>query len=292
MSSYPRAPEGWAVTRRRSAGPFTTRVSYAHPDGRRLEWSSRRHRKHASRLSRVRPGRDGLLWAPHRASWWIAVLFIVGSTCFLVGPLPAFLDLVGGQADAVVFFVGSLFFTAAAALQWLETVNADRGPSSAAAGGRLRVLAWEPGRIDWWSSGVQLLGTLFFNATTYRALSTTVGDSSYNQVVWRPDAFGSICFLVSGYFAYAEVTGGLLRRPPRSLEGSLVSANLIGCVAFGISALGAFVLPSTGDPVAVKVANAGTAIGALAFLVGSVLLLPEGASAGSEPDRDLENESS
>ena len=75
MSSYPRAPEGWAVTRRRSAGPFTTRVSYAHPDGRRLEWSSRRHRKHASRLSRVRPGRDGLLWAPHRASWWIAVLF-------------------------------------------------------------------------------------------------------------------------------------------------------------------------------------------------------------------------
>ena len=71
-----------------------------------------------------------------------------------------------------------------------------------------------------------------------------------------------------------------------------MSANLIGCVAFGISALGAFVLPSTGDPVAVNVANAGTAIGALAFLVGSVLLLPEGASAGSEPDRDLENESS
>ena len=292
MTRYPRSPEGWAVTRRRSAGPFTTGVTYAHPDGRRLEWSSRRHRKHASRLSRVRPGRDGLLWAPHRASWWIAVLFILGSTCFLVGPLPAFLDLVGGRADAVVFFVGSLLFTAAAALQWLETVNADRDPSSATAEGRLRLIAWEPHRIDWWSGSVQLLGTLFFNATTFRALSTAVDDPAYNQVVWRPDAFGSICFLVSGCFAYAEVAGGLLHRPPRSLEGSLVSVNLFGCVAFGISALGAFVLPSTGDPLAVTVANAGTAIGALAFLVGSVLLLPEGASAGAEPDRDLQNEAS
>ncbi len=276
MTEFPRTPVGWRVVGRRSSGPFTTEVVWADPAGGRLRWSSRAHRKHASRLSRPRPGREHALWAPHRVSWWIAVLFVAGSTCFLVAPLPAFLDAVGARTDAVVFFVGSLLFTSAAALQWLETVNADRGPT-AAHGGRLRVLSWEPHRIDWWSSGVQLAGTLFFNATTWRALSTAVDAPSYDQVVWRPDAFGSVCFLVSGYLAYVEVAGGWLRRVPRTLEGTLVAVNLAGCVAFGVSAVAAYVVPSTGDLVSVTVANAATSLGALAFLVGAVLLLPEGA---------------
>ncbi len=260
-------------------GPFTTELTYAHPDGRRLEWSSRAQRKHASRLSRTRTG-GSLLWAPRRASWWIAVLFAAGSTCFLIAPLPAFLDRVGAHTDALVFFVGSVLFTAAAALQWLETINADREPA-ASTGGALRLLAWEPRRIDWWSSGVQLVGTVFFNATTFRALSTAVDASSYDHVVWRPDAFGSICFLVSGYLAYVEVAGGLLRRPPRTLEGRLVSVNLFGCVAFGVSAVAAYVVPDTDTFVNVTVANAATALGALGFLVGAVLLLPEGAHAAT-----------
>jgi hypothetical protein len=285
VSEYPATPTGWTELGRRSTGPFTTGVTYAHPDGRRLEWSSRRHRKHASRLSRVRR-RDSVWWAPHRASWWISVLFVVGSLCFLVAPLPAFLDLVGARMDGLVFFVGSLFFTSAAALQWLETINADREPSPAARGA-LRVLSWEPRRIDWWSSGVQLLGTVFFNVTTFRALSTAVNGSSYDRVVWRPDAYGSLCFLASGYLAYAEVTGGLVRRPPHTLEGAVVAVNLAGCLSFGWSALAAFVLPATGSEVNVTVANAATSIGALAFLVGAVLLLPEGSRQVGETEAGL-----
>ncbi len=280
MAEYPRAPEGWVVASRRSSGPFATEVVFAHPDGRTLRWSSRRHRKHTSRLSRTRPGRERVLWSPHRASWWIAVLFIVGSACFLVGPLPFFLDAVGAQADARVFFVGSLFFTSAAALQWLETLNADPGPASTSRGS-VRWVAWEPRRIDWWSSGIQLVGTVFFNATTWRALSTAVDAPSYDQVVWRPDADGSVCFLVSGYLAYVEVSGGWLRLVPRSLAGALVAVNRFGCIAFAVSAVAAYVLPSTGDVVAVTLANAATSVGALAFLVGSVLLLPEGSRSES-----------
>jgi hypothetical protein len=86
-----------------------------------------------------------------------------------------------------------------------------------------------------------------------------------------------VCFLVSGYLAYVEVAGGWLRRVPRTLEGTLVAVNLAGCVAFGVSAVAAYVVPSTGDLVSVTVANAATSLGALAFLVGAVLLLPEGA---------------
>src|SRR4051794_41914905 len=43
---------------------------------------------------------------------WMAWSFAVGSACFLVGPFPGYADLVGERADAVTFFVGSIFFTA------------------------------------------------------------------------------------------------------------------------------------------------------------------------------------
>jgi hypothetical protein len=96
-------------------------------------------------------------WAPRHASWWIAVLFIGGSACFVVAPFPGFVQLVGAGADAAVFFLGSLLFTAAAALQYLETINADRGPARVGARRRLRVLSFEPDRTDWWASAVQLV---------------------------------------------------------------------------------------------------------------------------------------
>ena len=248
----------------------------------RLATTSRRwHRKHESRLSQVRPGAENMLWAPHRASWWIAVLFAVGSLCFVVAPLSWFLARVGAQTVAGTFFVGSLFFTAAGALQWLETVNTDY-ESNEAAGGSLRTFAWRPRSIDWWSSGVQLVGTLFFNVTTYRGLTVATDSASYNHLVWQPDALGSVCFLVSGYLAYVEVTGQRLSHPPHTVEGAIVGVNLAGCVAFGISAVTGFVLPATGLPVNVALTNAMTSLGALGFLVGALLLLPEGVK---EADR-------
>jgi hypothetical protein len=206
------------------------------------------------------------------------VLFILGSACFVVAPLPVYVTWVGGSADGTTFFVGSVLFTLAAALQWLETINADRAPVGS--GHRAtRVFAWEPRRIDWWSSGIQLLGTLFFNVTTFRALNTAIGSPSYDHVVWRPDAFGSICFLVSGCLAYVEVTGGLFRRAAATVEGAVVSVNLFGCLAFGIAAVAGYVPPSTSAVINTTVANVSTSVGALAFLVGAALLLPEGAQA-------------
>jgi len=150
----------------------------------------------------------------------VAVLFAAGSTCFLVAPFPSFLELVGARADAAVFFVGSLLFTAAAALQWL--------PFGQRHG------------IDWWSNSWQLVGTVFFNATTFRALSTATDSADYDRVVWRPDALGSVCFLVSGFLAYAVAAGSWRRRPPRTDAGRIAAVNLAGCVAFGVSAAAAY----------------------------------------------------
>ena len=78
--------------------------------------------------------------------------------------------------------------------------------------------AFEPRRIDWWSSVVQFVGTLFFNVTTFRALETALDNPAYDRLVWAPDALGSVCFLVSGYLAYIEVCGAW-RAGGRSLGG-------------------------------------------------------------------------
>jgi hypothetical protein len=287
VNGFPAAPDGWRLLEKRSSGPFTTAVTYLHPDGRRIHWSSRPHRKRSGRLVAGRDRRDHPYWAPRRAWWWMAVLFSLGSVCFLVGPVPAFLNLVGPDADAAVFFAGSLLFTAAAVLQLRETLRTDHTAPDAT-GHRARWFTWEPRRIDWWSSVVQLLGTLFFNITTFRALSTAIDSPSYDRLVWRPDAYGSVCFLVAGALAYVEVSGHLWHRPPRSLEGRLVSVNLFGCVAFAFSAVGAYVLPASGSDVNLAIANLTTSIGALAFLVGALMLLPEGAMADKRVSEQVE----
>jgi hypothetical protein len=122
------------------------------------------------------------------------------------------------------------------------------------------------------------VGTLAFNATTFRAMSTALDDASYDRLVWAPDAAGSLLFLVSGYLAYVEVCGGYACFRRRGLEWWIASVNLVGCIAFGISAVAAYVVPSTGTALDLAAANGFTALGGACFLVGAVLLLPEGAA--------------
>ena len=50
----------------------------------------------------------------------VAWLFIIGSACFVVGSVPAYLNVVGGVADGVTFVIGSIFFTAASLGQLLQ----------------------------------------------------------------------------------------------------------------------------------------------------------------------------
>ena len=105
--------------------------------------------------------------------------------------------------------------------------------------------------------------------------------------MWRPDALGSVCFLVSGFLAYAVVAGSWRRRPPRTNDGRIAVVNLAGCVAFGVSAAAAYVVPSSAQELDARLANAMTALGALGFLVGALLLLrgARASRAGRRPDR-------
>jgi YrhK-like protein len=156
-------------------------------------------------------------------------------------------------------------------------------PGAGAAPG---IVSFEPRRVDWWSSGLQLAGTLLFNVNTFHALQQGLDAQAYDRLVWTPDAVGSACFLASGYLAYVEASGALLRPPRvRTPAWRIAAVNLVGCVAFGISAVAAFWVPSEGSVLDLAAANAFTAFGGLCFLVGAVLLLREPATvpAGTSP---------
>lgn len=185
--------------------------------------------------------------------------FAVGATCFLVGPFPGYASLVGEGADAVTFFVGSIFFTSGGALQ-----------SSLALAHRH---ARGAGRAAWWAAAVQSAGTLFFNVSTYRAMHTALSSVEYNRLVWRPDALGSICFLVSGAIAYrAAARRGWL--PVRAGRGWWEPAvNLLGCVFFAVSAVAGYVVPASGSVLDQAAANFNTSLGAACFLACALATL-------------------
>jgi hypothetical protein len=187
----------------------------------------------------------------------IALGFATGSACFFIGPFPGFVQVVGAEADAAIFFVGSVFFTFAAGLELREgTVR------------RGRRFGDDP---SWWSAAVQFAGTLLFNVSTFAALQDSLSTQQENRLVWAPDVFGSTCFLISGALAYRVARGA---RPGR--EWKTAAVNFAGCLLFGVSAVASYVVPSTGSMLDLAAANWSTALGALCFFIGALLMWSRG----------------
>jgi hypothetical protein len=205
--------------------------------------------------------RDGVWWRPDRAAWWMGLLFAVGSLCFAVAAFVSQWASAPRPAIGVTFFVGSIFFTSAAYLQWRSAPGQPRG-------------------TEWWASSIQLAGTLFFNVSTFAGMKHGFDARQTNLRVWTPDVFGSICFLVSSQLAYADVCGRWFCLRARSLSWRIAALNLVGSIAFGISAVTSLIEPSTQEPVSAAIANAGTTVGALCFLAGAIMLPLEAAQAG------------
>jgi hypothetical protein len=140
---------------------------------------------------------------------------------------------------------------------------------------RRRFFAFQPGGVDWWATAVQLAGTVYFNISTGVAMAQDLSAQAAHQHVWRPDAIGSVCFLVSSMLAWYKACHGWAAWQPRSWAWWITLANLIGSIAFGISAVAGYVNPVTGQVHNAARADTQTLIGAICFLIGAVLLLPE-----------------
>ena len=169
---------------------------------------------------------------------------MIGSACFAIASLPFAAKLAHQGVVGVTYFVGSIFFTAAA----FEQLRACR-----------------PGGLDWWASAVQFAGTIFFNVSTFNAMRHGLSGHETNLVVWAPDVFGSICFLVSSGLAVPEAKGN-------RVAARVAIENLVGSVAFGVSAIAAYIVPNTSEPLNAAAATSWTLIGAILFFRAAQLL--------------------
>ena len=196
-----------------------------------------------------------------------AIGFIVGSALFAVG-VPLSLTALPAAVAAWTFVAGSVFFTSAALLQLLASW--ERRPRS---------------RPDWVASAVQLVGTVAFNVTTVRAALDASGARTISAaVVWRPDAVGSVLFLVSSGIAMAPEVRWHRHAHARDRSWAIATLNLAGSVLFGASAIGAWTVPSSDALLSEWWSNVGTVGGAICFLAGAVLLLPRRARGAANDD--------
>jgi len=197
--------------------------------------------------------------------------FAIGSVCFAIGALPGYLDLVGALADNVTFFIGSLFFTTAGFIQLRLS-------------GRWRPGAWKSRAEwdDWWGAAIQFVGTLFFNVSTGTALFGNLSAEQAKHHVWRPDVLGSICFLVASALGVAATTHRERLWDPEARTWWNSWLNMLGSVAFGVSAYAAKVVDASGEVRNVGAVNLGTFVGALCFFVAALLVLPPRERAAAE----------
>jgi len=268
-------PDEWNCIKTRVTGPFVTGTILVRPDGTHVSWKSRFHRKHNNLLD---TGSKSTWWAPGAVSWWIGVLFAIGAACFAVGSVPAYINWVGNYADSMTYFIGSIFFTTAAFLQYSETINAKQALKGVKLKERIKLFTWEPRRIDWLATAIQFIGTIFFNFSTFYAINLFMTAQQINNQIWTPDVYGSICFLIASGLVWIEVGHGVFSFKPNFISWQVAFLNLLGSIAFGVSAVSAFIIPVTGQPFDITLESLGTFVGGLCFLFAAVLLLPERTS--------------
>ena len=210
---------------------------------------------------------------------------MIGSACFVLGSVPAYISAVSERTDAMTYVIGAVFFTSASFCQLLQANT----PAMTAVDERsqreptpVRWWAWLPHDKAWLAAATQFPGTVFFNITTTAALVTYSSTRAEDQHVWRPDVFGSTLFLVSSWYAVLALGRSSFASQLRTLPGGIAWVNMLGSILFGISAVGAYVLPdgSTVDEVA---AIGGTLLGAVCFFAGAALMFPAWKHAVRQP---------
>lgn len=280
----------------RYSGPaYVTRAEHTLTDGSVKTITSRRHRKgrgsfvsspdSVAQRSRATSNPWLRLWAPRRLTWWVAVLFFIGSALFSTGGFATtFPHLVPDYLNvdtrlSWIFFSGSLFFTSAAFCQLIEAMNA--GDSEGlydpeVEPGSFQWIAWHPARIGYMASLIQLIGTILFNLNTGAAFLTGLDWVQQNIVVWIPNFAGCICFLIASRLAFMEVCHGYWGWQPGNIEWWITLLNLFGSIGFMISALyGLAVPPGESSHTFTFLSTFFTFQGGVFFLLASYLLLPE-----------------
>jgi hypothetical protein len=218
---------------------------------------------------------------PRALNALIAILFMIGSACFALGTIPAYVSAVGETADAITYFIGSIFFTSASFSQLVQSqspaMSPDVGGDDSAAG-PIVLRAWLPHNRGWLAAATQFPGTLAFNVSTAFAISTALTATQAHRLVWAPDFVGSILFLVSSGFAIHAV-GRVMDLEPEMYSWQVAWLNMIGSIFFMLSAVAGLTLPHASREIDPRWASLGTQLGAICFFAGAALMFPEWGQA-------------
>jgi hypothetical protein len=202
-----------------------------------------------------------------------ATAFVVGGSLFALGALLSQANLGGPRLAAAVYLAGGVFFTTGGYASVLQVANAPRGADP---DGVVRAAPWrwwstEPGRLDWASAVSLFVGTLYFGASLLAALIGDLTTAQEHRLVWAPETIGCVLFLVSGHLALVEMHRDRPAGQRADLGWWIAILNEVGSILFMGAAVAAFVRPSTGDELAVGLANWATFAGAACFAVAGLL---------------------
>ncbi len=212
-------------------------------------------------------------------TWWVSVLFMVGSACFVAGSVMSlyFEDFFPLLSINLTFFIGSLFFTAAAYGQYLEAINSDITNEAHLSAEKSKWLwwAWRPKNLGFMSSTSQLVGTFLFNINTFNCFYTGLTNLQQDVLIWIPNIMGSILFLVASFFAWLEIYHDNHVKAFRSVTWWIIWINILGSVLFQRSAFRSFVYLDSGELVNGTIALNATMYGAICFFIAAYLLIVE-----------------
>ena len=210
----------------------------------------------------------GEAWRLRTVNTVAATAFVFGGSLFAIGAALA----QGGAAVGLylsVYVVGGVFFSTGGFASLVQVVNEPEEPGGLAPA-RWRWWAREPRRLAWLSAAALFSGTLVFAVNLVDSFIEGLGTFAEDHLVWSPNMVGCALFLVSGHLAMTEI-GGWRFWSRRDFGWWIVAVNQIGSVLFAVSAIASFVRPTTGDELAVGVANWGTLTGALCFAVAGAM---------------------
>jgi hypothetical protein len=197
-----------------------------------------------------------------------ATAFVIGGSLFAIG---AALAQAGVAEDVYlsVYLLGGVFFCSGGYASLVQVVNEPDEPGGVAPAG-WRWWSREPRRLAWLSAAVLFAGTIVFAINLVDSFIEGLSAAEEDRLVWSPDIVGCALFLVSGHLALVGIGGWRFWRR-RDLGWWIVAVNQIGSILFMVSAIASFVRPSTGDALAVGIANWGTIAGALCFAIAGAM---------------------
>jgi hypothetical protein len=228
-------------------------------------------------------------WAPHRLTWWVAVVFVVGSALFIAGAGVSLIpELFGEEHRRPIvaescYFVGATLFTVSIYGQLLEGINAEEGigpdrESRAPARFRWFITALaDLGRLEVLAPFVLLIGSLVFNYETTVALGGGLGLVP-RSAVWISSLIGAIFFLLASVFQFIAAGHRYLSVAVRDVSWWIGVLFIVGSIGFILGAMPGLATP--GLPTAEHfhrklIIKSCFLAGGLAYLVGSYLMLPE-----------------